>query len=130
MGAPYSQDLRRKVIEAVESGRPRPQVCEVFNLHRNTLSRWLKQYRETGSCDAKEGYQKGHSQIITDWDKFTVFVEAHGEKTQAEMAHLWDDPMSEDTLSRGLKRIGFTRKKRPMPTKRETKLTGKSTSEP
>ena len=121
MGAPYSQDLRRKAIEAVESGKPRSQVCEVFSLHRNTLSRWLKQYRETGTYQAKEGYQKGHSHIITDWDKFTAFTQEHGDKTQAEMAQLWDTPISEDTIGRALKHIGFTRKKRPTPTKNAMK---------
>ena len=112
MGAPYSQDLRQKAIEAIESGTPRGQVCGIFNLHRNRLSRWLKQYRETGTYQAKQGYQKGHSHIITDWDKFTAFVQIHGDKTQAEMAQLWEAPVSEETIGRALKRIGFTRKKK------------------
>lgn len=125
MGAPYSQDLRRKAIEAVDSGQSRAQVCQVLSLHRNTLSRWLKQYKETGHYQPKEGYQKGHSQIITDWDKFTVFVQKHGDKTQAEMAQLWEDSISEDTIGRALKRIGFTRKKRLMPTENAMKGNGK-----
>lgn len=130
MGAPYSQDLRQKAIEAVESGKPRDQVCEVFNLHRNTLSRWLKQYRETGTYQAKQGYQKGHSNIITDWDKFTAFVQIHGDKTQAEMAQLWEAPVSEDTIGRALKRIGFTRKKRLTPTENAMKPNGERSSTP
>jgi len=37
----------------------------------------------------------------------------HGDKTQVEMAKLWEGEISSRTISRALKKIGFTRKKRP-----------------
>jgi transposase len=40
----------------------------------------------------------------------------HGDKTPVEMAKLWDGEISDRTISRALKKIGFTRKKRPMAT--------------
>ena len=39
---------------------------------------------------------------------------SHGDKTQVEMAKLWDGEISSRTISRALKKIGFTRKKRLM----------------
>lgn len=36
----------------------------------------------------------------------------HGDKTQVEMAKLWDGEISVRTISRALKKIGFTRKKK------------------
>jgi len=36
--------------------------------------------------------------------------------TQAHLAELWDGEISERTISRGLKKIGFTRKKKLMDT--------------
>ena len=38
-------------------------------------------------------------------------VEINGDKTQAEMAKLWTEEISKPTISRALKKIGFTRKK-------------------
>lgn len=119
MPAPYSQDLRRKAIEAVESGRSLLSVSKSFNVNRNTLSDWYRRYQQTGDYSAKQGYQQGHSHRITDWEQFHAFVREHGEKTQAEMAEAWPGEMSEDAIRRGLKKIGFTRKKRRTPTAKE-----------
>ena len=45
---------------------------------------------------------------------FVRQAKIHGDKTQVEMAKLWDGEISDRTISRALKKIGFTRKKRPM----------------
>ncbi len=58
---------------------------------------------------------------ITDWEKFREFAQVHGDKTQAEMAQLWEGEISDRTISRALKKIGFTRKKRLMVTEKEMK---------
>jgi hypothetical protein len=41
------------------------------------------------------------------------------------MAKLWDGEISDRTISRALKKIGFTRKKRPMGTANGMKANGK-----
>ena len=43
---------------------------------------------------------------------FRAFVEANPDKTQKEMAQLWPEDISNRTISRALKKIGFTRKKK------------------
>ena len=126
MPAPYSQDLRQKAIEAVEAGGSFLSVSQSFNINRNTLAEWYKRYQQTGDYSAKEGYQQGHSHRITDWEAFRAFVHEHGEKTQAEMAQAWPGEMSEDAIRRGLRKIGFTRKKRLMPTANVTNKSAKS----
>ena len=121
MPAPYSLDLRQKAIEAVELGGSFLSVSERFSINRNTLSGWYRRYQETGDYRPKEGYQQGHSHRITDWEAFRAFVGEHGEKTQAEMAQVWPgEEMSEDAIRRGLRKIGFTRKKRLTPIENET----------
>ena len=124
MPAPYSQDLREKAIQAVESGRSVSEVSESFGISRSALSAWRKRFCETGSYQAITHYQKGHSQKITDWSAFKAFAEEHGEKTQAEMAQLWPEQIDGDTIGKGLNRIGFTRKKRLMPIANETTSNG------
>lgn len=128
MPAPYSQDLRKQAIKAVELGRSVSEVSNSFGISRSTLSRWLKRFRETGHYQAITHYQQGHSQKITDWSAFKTFAEEHGEKTQAEMAQLWPEEIDGDTIGKGLQRIGFTRKKRPMPTANEMRPSGARSS--
>jgi transposase len=109
----YSQDLREKAIAAIDRGVPKSEVITMFNISRDSVERWLKRRSETGSCQAVQGYQQGHSHRILDWQAFRVFVKVHGDKTQAELAALWYEPVSERTISRALAHIRFTRKKRP-----------------
>lgn len=122
MPAPYSQDLKEKAIKAVEAGRSVSDVSRSFGISRSALSAWRKRFRETGDYQAIIHYQKGHSHKIIDWPAFKAFAKAHGEKTQAEMAQLWPNEIDGDTIGKGLKRIGFTRKKRLMPTANATKV--------
>ena len=49
MPAPYSYDLRTKVIDAVKRGEPKSKVSRMFNISRNTLDLWLKREQETGT---------------------------------------------------------------------------------
>ena len=42
---------------------------------------------------------------IVDWDKFRDFVKEPGDKTQSEMAELWDGEISQRTMSRALQKI-------------------------
>lgn len=128
MPAPYGQDLREKAIKAVESGRSVSEVSASFGISRSALSTWRKRFRETGHYQAITNYQKGHSQKITDWRAFKAFVEEHGDKTQAEMAQLWPERIDGDTIGKGLRHIGFTRKKRAMPIANEMRLNGARSS--
>ncbi|WP_425382836.1 IS630 transposase-related protein [Spiroplasma endosymbiont of Melieria omissa] len=49
MPKPYSEDLRRKVIEAYESKNMKiKEICKVFNITRKTLFLWRKRKKETG----------------------------------------------------------------------------------
>jgi hypothetical protein len=50
--------------------------------------------------------------FISDWDKFRAFAKEQGDKTQTEMPQLWDGEISQRTISRALRKIGHTRKKK------------------
>jgi transposase len=111
MPAPYSLDLRQKAISALEAGHSKAAVSRLMGIGTTTLTEWHHRYRASGEVAAQHGYQQGHSHKISDWEEFRAFAAMHGEKTQAEMAQLWAEAISEDTIGRALKRIGFTRKK-------------------
>ena len=115
MPKPYSYDLRQKVMQAIEfDGLKKSEASLLFNISRNTIDLWLKRQAETGDFRALPNQHPGNGHKITDWEKFREFAEAHGDKTQVEMAQLWEGQISDRTISRALKKIGFTRKKRLM----------------
>ena len=122
MAKPYSTDFRQKVIDAIElDGHKKRDVSEIFNISRNTIDLWLKRKAETGDLKPKANKPPGNNHKITDWEKFREFVNTHGDKTQEQMAQLWDGEISSRTISRALRKIGFTRKKKLMVTKNATK---------
>ena len=122
MAKPYSYDFRQKVIEAIElDGRKKCEVSEIFNISRNTIDLWLKRKAQTGELKPKPNKPPGTNHKITDWEKFREFAKVYGDKTQEQMAQLWEGDISERTISRALHKIGFTRKKRLMATKNAPK---------
>ena len=123
MAKAYSYDLRQKVIQAIElDGLKKSEVSELFNISRNTINLWLQRKAETGEVQVKPRGTSGSKQKITDWEKFRAFARAHQDKTQAQMAQLWQDDISSRTISRALQKLGLTRKKRRMDTANGMKL--------
>lgn len=126
MANPYSYDLRQKVIQAIElDSMKKSEAAQVFGISRNTIDLWLKRRGETGDYQAKRRQPPGNGHKITDWQKFREFAAQYGDKTQLEMAELWEGQISARTISRALHKIGFTRKKRPMATLNATKQSDK-----
>ena len=112
MPRPYDPDLRQRVVDAIElDGLKKSEASELFRVSRNTIDLWIKQRAATGSLAPKSVKRIGHSHRITDWDKFRDFAHEHSDKTQAQMAELWPEPISARTISRALAKIGFTRKR-------------------
>jgi putative transposase len=59
MGKPYSNDLRERVVEAVQSGGlSRNQAAERFGVAISTAVNWMRRVRETGSV--APGKMGGH----------------------------------------------------------------------
>jgi transposase len=53
MSKPYSEDLRERVVAAVEGGLPRRRAAEVFDVGVSSVIRWVQRFRATGSVTAK-----------------------------------------------------------------------------
>ena len=59
MAAPYSDNLRRKAIEAFDRGERKSHICRTFNIGRSTFDNWLQRRGETGSFSANRDYLRG-----------------------------------------------------------------------
>ena len=53
MPKPYSQDLRMRVVEAVEGGASRREVAELYEISPSVVVIWMQRWSETGSIEAK-----------------------------------------------------------------------------
>ena len=123
MAKAYSYDLRKKVMEAIElDGLKKSEAAQIFQISRNTIDLWIKRREATGDYQPLSNRPHRTTAKITDWKKFEKFANKYGDKTQAEMALLWEEQISPRTISRGLQKIGFTRKKRATGIKNETKI--------
>lgn len=58
MGAPYSLDLRRRVVAAIKGGMSRNQAAKRFGVAISTAINWAKREDETGSVEP--GQMGGH----------------------------------------------------------------------
>lgn len=122
MAKPYSLDFRQKVMRAIElDGLKKCEASELFNISRNTINLWCQRKAATGEVSPKPRAASQERCKIKDWQKFRDFVQMHGDKSQKEMAALWDAKISQRTMSRALQKIGHTRKKRRTATANEMK---------
>lgn len=120
MAAPYSKDMRCKALAAVKRGEGKSDVSKMFGISRNTLDLWLKREAATGDCRALTNYQQGCRHKITDWERFRAFIEQQGGKTQAQLATLWGDGVTQQNISAAMQKLGISRKKELMATKNAT----------
>jgi transposase len=120
MPSPYSYDLRVRVVAAVEQGMGVKEASRTFGLHRDTIATWLARKEATSDVQAKVGYQRGHSQKITDPEQFQAFLQAQGDATLEQLAAAWGG-VKRMTIWRQLQKIGYTHKKRPFAMPRGTR---------
>jgi len=53
MPAPYSNDLRKRIIESKLKGIPESQIAADKNVHKGTVTKLWDLYRETGSYEPR-----------------------------------------------------------------------------
>ena len=115
MGAPYSQDLRLRVLSAIDEGMSKMKAHTTFRVARSTIDDWLTLRDQTGSVAVVPPVRRGPAPKIGDLVAFEVFATRHRHKTLELMKGLWEQEtgqrVSHNTLSLAMKRIGWTRKK-------------------
>ena len=52
MAIPYSYDLRRKVLGAIDGGLGKSDASRLFQISRNTIDLWLTRRATTGDVQA------------------------------------------------------------------------------
>ena len=104
--SPYSKDLRKKVINYLNKEKTQKEASQVFQIHRNTISRWSNRYKKEVNYDAKK--RLGCKSKL-DYKKVELFVENNEDVKLSDIG-------AEFAISKGyaavvLKRLGFSYKK-------------------
>jgi transposase len=112
----YSEDLRERVVAAVERGTKRSDVVEAFAVSLPTIKRWLKRRRETGGLAPKP--IPGPPAIKRDalLEALPARLAEHADATLEQHCTWWQDrtgvAVSTATMSRAITALAWTRKKR------------------
>ena len=112
-----SDDVRERALAAVDGGRRVADVAAFFGNDPSTIYRWLRQRRATGSGLSRP--RSGRPPLLgaDDWPALQAQVAAEPDATLAEHCQRWQATHgvrpSLSAMSRWLRDLGFTLKKRP-----------------
>ena len=112
----YSVDVREKVLRAVDQGYPREEIMKLLGVSNATIKRYVKQRRETGSVAPKAIPGRPPKKLGPLQAELVAQLQAHDDLRLEDHCHLWEQThgvkVSTATMSRAIKRVGWTRKKR------------------
>jgi transposase len=113
----YSEDLRSRVVVAVQSGMPREDVVWRYAVSLATIKRWLKQWRETGDLAPKRSPGRPGAKIGPLVAALPERLAAHSDLRLEDQCAWWREragvEVSPATMSRAIARLDWTRKKSP-----------------
>ncbi len=104
-------------MAAVDRGVPRKEIVGVFGVSLATLKRWLKRRKEGEGLDPKPSPGRTPTILATDEEKRALWaqLEANDDATLERHRELWEEErgvaVSVPTMSRAVRKLGWTRKK-------------------
>lgn len=114
---PYSNDLRRRIVEAYDSGNfTQDEVAELFGVCNATVRNVLRRQRETGAVDALP-HAGGRTATLAAVEREQVrqFARDQADATLSELCQLAEEKLkksiSHSTMCRLLQALGLPRKK-------------------
>ena len=121
----YSEDLRKKIVEAIEErGMPKIEAARTFGVGISSVKRYVATYREGRSLAPKE--RPGSKPKLDEGARklLEANLEEHPEATLPQrrefLRRVCGVSVSDSTISRTLRRLGWTRKKDRWVRARET----------
>ena len=123
----YSNDLRLKVLDALDRGLPRKEVARLFGISLSTIKRYLKLREHTGDVTPKPspGRTLTTGKSVEPRRALWAQLESNDDATLERHCELWEQqqgakvPIS--TMSRAIRKLGWTHKKRVWEPPSETK---------
>jgi transposase len=115
-------------VAAVEAGTPKAEVARVFTVGLSTVKRYLKLQHQTGSLEPKRHPGRAPAIDPVLHDLLRAQLAAHPAGFLDEHCRQWEEQtgvrVSIATMSRTIKRLGWTRKKGRWVPANETRTIG------
>jgi transposase len=112
---PYSEDLRERVMVAVDRGEARDEVAERFSVSVPTITRWVRRRRETGGLAPTPVPGPPAVKMNALLEALPERLAERADATLEEQCSWWyavaGVEVSTATMSRAITRLGWTRKK-------------------
>src|SRR3954468_21668245 len=110
----YSEDLRKKIVSAVERGMSKAQAARLFDVSLSSLKRYSRTARGGGSLEP--GKSPGRPRKVNESSR--ALLEADVKERPAAtisqrrrfLEHLTGTALSDSTVRRLMKRMGFSQK--------------------
>lgn len=110
MPAPFSNDLRTRVLAAYDRGMPTIQIARTFAVSPAWARRLKQRRRETGEVAARP--MGGATIIKVDREKLALLVREQPDATLKELRDRLGVQCAQSTICAALKAIGMSFKKR------------------
>lgn len=113
MPAPYSTDLRQRVLNAYRNREgSQVQLAQRFSVSRTTVQEWLRCLRQSGRTQPLP-HGGGHPPVFTParQERLRTYVERHPDATLAEIRRWSRLSCCLETVSRTLLKMDLGRKK-------------------
>jgi transposase len=110
----YSEDLRKKIVAAIERGVSKAQTARLFDVSLSSVKRYSKTAREGGSLEPRKS--PGRPRIVD--QKAQVLLEKDVQERPSAtisqrrhfLEHISATTLSDSTVRRLMKRLGFSQK--------------------
>ena len=111
MAAPYSMDLRQRVLKAWEASGDADAVATTFGVSRAWVHRLAQRHRETGSVVPRTPTKFRRRVLADQVERLSALVAAQPDATLAELRAALPTTAALSTLWLELDRLGLTVKK-------------------
>ena len=110
----YSEDLRRKIVAAIERGMPKAQAARTFDVSLSSVKRYSRIARKGGSLEPKKSPGRPHkvgeeAKVLLEKDVVERPI-ASIAQSRRFLEYLTDTTLSDSTVRRLMKRLGFSQK--------------------
>jgi transposase len=113
----YSQDVRRRVLRAIDQGKSQAVVAEMFAISTSTIKRYLKTRREHGNVLPKAIPGRPNVKGAALEAGLLEQLRAYPDATREQHCRMWEAThgikVSPASITRARQALGWTRKKRP-----------------
>ena len=112
----YSQDLRKRIVAAVEEGKAKAEVARRFSVGRTTVYAYLRQKGQEGHLQPKPKPGRPRKIAGARLEELKAQLEANNDATLEEHRRMYfektGDWLGLSTIKRALDRLDVTLKKR------------------